>query len=89
MQVPNLLSLSTSEAYQNSHAFFKNAETTGINFDRVHELLVQLKPLSLPFTDFNGKIIQLWKINQTEFLGAVLDQQGNFTIVPGKKIHTP
>lgn len=56
-----------------------------INSDRVKNLLLELKPLTLPFLDINGNIIQLWKTIQYGLVGGVLNS-GKMTVIPKNKV---
>lgn len=56
-----------------------------VDYNRVSFLMQELIPLTLPFRDLKGHIIQLWKIEKS-LLGSVMDDAGHLVIIPGKKI---
>jgi ankyrin repeat protein len=64
---------------------FTNKRIQPINYDKVHFLKQKLIPLILPFYDIEGRIIQLWKMDD-KMIGAVLEREGQLVIVPEKKI---
>jgi hypothetical protein len=59
-----------------------------MNYERVQKLLRQLQPLTLPYLDFRGNHLQIWKTNN-EMFGVVMDLKGNLTIISKEKIRNP
>ena len=89
MQVNNIVSETNRKIVQQSfQTDFENKNSEDINFNKVHEIIRQLEPLTLPFKDFKGRVIQLWKKGQHELLGAILDEKG-ITILPKNKVLNP
>lgn len=73
----------------NSQPLFPDIKLTAINLNKVFSIIQQLTPLTLPYRDANGRVIQIWKLRQQELIGAVLTRKGELKLIPGNKIHNP
>ena len=49
----------------------------------------RLSSLTLPSTDVEERIIQLWKRGESQIVGAVWDLDGKFSVIPQQKISNP
>lgn len=56
--------------------------------EKARNILQRLQPLSLPYSDREGRIIQLWR-SEKGLIGGVLDLQGRLKVIPGNKILNP
>jgi len=64
----------------------KIQESLPLNYSIVRSILLDLTPLTLPFRDLKGRIIQLWKTVQHGLIGGVVNSNGQISIIPANKI---
>ncbi|MBS0655974.1 MAG: hypothetical protein JSR46_09370, partial [Verrucomicrobia bacterium] len=90
MQSTNqLYSLENTGVTQISDTVLRSQKSLSCVYATSRKDLPQLSPLTAPFVDAEKRVLQLWKIGQKQLVGAVLDAQGRFELIPARKICNP
>lgn len=61
----------------------QSSDRTHANLNKSNPILKQLKPLTFPCKDAQGRIIQIWKLRQNDLIRGVLDAHAALTVVSG------
>lgn len=85
LQFPNISEKNDSKIYRAKVSF--SAPSNTITTERAKELLKFINPVTLPYTDTQGRTIQLWKLS-SELVASVSSKQG-IVILSGKYIINP
>jgi len=86
MQSSTSLQLSNRQELNRSLEEPLREKNSNIDFDRVNRLRLDLKPLTLPYRDSVGRILQLWNSVQYGLIGVVVSQNDVMTIIHANKI---
>ncbi|MBA2369003.1 MAG: ankyrin repeat domain-containing protein [Candidatus Protochlamydia sp.] len=69
-----------------SEEFVEHPDGQRLSLTKVLNLVNRLKYLTLPYFDFEGNSLQLWKMHPAQLFGTVHDKQGRLTIVSADKL---